>query len=214
MHRNHAVAIAVAQRLLVGLGEFRGRGTGCGDPRTIVNVVGHVVDAVTQIGAVDEHMQRHLPDVELLELIWLQARRRVAHHDYGHGYRESSCCTPASASALSISSATAWCASKFQWMPSGLPRPLMTCSPTAALRSTSGTSCCSAQSLIALTVPARPWCAFPYVSATWTDGSDATIGMPGRLKSIAPRVISRYSAERCGGKAPRASGDNLGCAQQ
>src|SRR5882724_2242114 len=213
MHRDNAVTAAVAQRLLVGLGEFRGRGTGGGYPCTIVNVVGHVVNPVTQIDPVDEHMQWHLADVELLELIWLQAGRRIGHHDDGHGYRESSCCTPASASALSISSATAWCASKFQWMPSGLPRPLMTCSPTAALRSTSGTACCSAHSVIALTVPARPRCAFPYVSAMWTEGSDATNGIPGRLKSIAARVISRYSAERCGGRAAGEIGDNRGCSQ-
>jgi hypothetical protein len=35
-------------------------------------------------------VQRHLPDVELLELIGLQTGRRVGHHDNGHGYRESS----------------------------------------------------------------------------------------------------------------------------
>ena len=33
------------------------------------------------------------------------------------------------------------------------------------------------------------------------NGSDATIGIPGRLKSIAPRVCSRYSALKCGGNA-------------
>src|SRR5882757_1696652 len=144
MHRDHSVAVAVIQRMLVGLGEFRGRSTGGGYPSPIVNIVGQVVNPVTQIGPVDENMQRHLSDIELLELIWLQPGRRIGHHNHRHGYRESSCCTPASASALSISSATAWCASKFQWIPSGLPRPLSTCSATAAFKSTSGTSCSSA----------------------------------------------------------------------
>ena len=61
---------------------------------------------------------------------------------------------------------------------------------------------------------ARPaWCALPYVSAICTDGSEATMGMPGRLKSIAPRVISRYSTETCGGSAARATGESLGCTQ-
>ena len=69
VHRDHAVTVAVAQRLTVGLGELRGRGAGGGDTRPIVDVVRHVVNAVTQIGAVDKHVQRHLPDVELLELI-------------------------------------------------------------------------------------------------------------------------------------------------
>ena len=44
-----------------------------------------------------------------------------------------------------------------------------------------------------------------------TDGSEATMGMPGRLKSIAPRVISRYSTDTCGGRAALATGDSLGC---
>jgi hypothetical protein len=34
-----------------------------------VNVVGHVVDAVAQIDAVDEDVQGHLTDVPLLQLI-------------------------------------------------------------------------------------------------------------------------------------------------
>ena len=46
-----------------------------------------------------------------------------------------------------------------------------------------------------------------------TDGSEATIGIPGRLKSIAPRVISRYSTVRSGGSAERAIGENRGCTQ-
>ena len=46
-----------------------------------------------------------------------------------------------------------------------------------------------------------------------TDGKDATIGIPGRLKSMAPRVISRYSTVSRGGSAERATGDNRGCSQ-
>ncbi len=46
-----------------------------------------------------------------------------------------------------------------------------------------------------------------------TEGRVATIGIPGRLKSIAPRVISRYSTVSLGGSAERATGDSLGCTQ-
>ena len=53
-----------------------------------MDVVGHVVDAVTQIGAVDQDVQRHLRGCPTLELIWLQARRRVGHHDDGHASRD------------------------------------------------------------------------------------------------------------------------------
>jgi len=53
----------------------------------------------------------------------------------------------------------------------------------------------------------------PYVSAMCTEGSDATIGIPGRLKPIAPRVCSRYSALKCGGSADLATGESLGCNQ-
>ena len=43
----------------------------------------------------------------------------------------------------------------------------------------------------------------------WTEGSDATIGIPGRLKSTAPRVISRYSTVSFGGRADLAAGDSV-----
>src|SRR3954463_10406283 len=107
MHRHNAVTTAVTQRLAVSLGELGRCGTGGGDTRTVVNGGGPAVQPVTQIGPVDQYVQRHLPDVELLEFIGLQPRRRIGHHDDGHVYRESFCCTPASARALNISSATA-----------------------------------------------------------------------------------------------------------
>ena len=43
-----------------------------------------------------------------------------------------------------------------------------------------------------------------------TDGRLATIGIPGRLKSIAPRVISRYSTVSLGGSAERDTGESRG----
>ena len=46
-----------------------------------------------------------------------------------------------------------------------------------------------------------------------TDGRQATMGIPGRLKSIAPRVISRYSTVSFGGSAERATGESRGCSQ-
>ncbi|SKV81163.1 Uncharacterised protein [Mycobacteroides abscessus subsp. abscessus] len=46
-----------------------------------------------------------------------------------------------------------------------------------------------------------------------TDGSDATMGSPGRLKSSALRVFSRYSTVSLGGSATRAIGDSRGCNQ-
>ena len=87
------------------------------------------------------------------------------------------------------------------------------CSATAAFRFYAAATVGPAHSVIAFTVPGRPRCALPYVSANTTEGSDVMIGIPGHLKSIAPRVISRYSTETCGRSAGRAIGDNRGCAR-
>ena len=69
MHCDNAIAAAVSQRLLVCLGEF-GRGGACGrDAWPVVDVVRHVVHPVAKICIVEKDVQRHLPDVELLELV-------------------------------------------------------------------------------------------------------------------------------------------------
>src|SRR5947209_3426965 len=161
MHGDNAVPAAGRQRLLVGVGQFGRRGGGGGGV-ALVDVVGDLVHTVAQIAAVEQDVQRNNAYPPPVAQVGRQARRRIGHNYDGHDQRRGfSCGTPASASALSISSATAWWASKFQWMPSGFPRPLMICSDTAAFRSTSGTSWRCAQSVIAAAVPGRPWCALP-----------------------------------------------------
>lgn len=118
VHRHHAAAAAVGQRLLVGVGEF-GRGGRRGRRRALVNVGGHLVHTVAQIGAVEQDVQRDDAHPPLPEQVGRQTRRRVGDHHDSHErrYRFSVGGTVfgrASASALSINSATAWWASKFQ----------------------------------------------------------------------------------------------------
>src|SRR6478752_6360639 len=153
MDGNDAVPAALPQRFPIGVGEFGGR-RACSGGVMLVDIGGNVVDSVAKISVAHDDVQRHLKDAVPVEVLGLKARRRVGYHDDSHGYGRSSWTTPASCRPLSISSATAWCASKFQWIPSGLPLPLMMCSATAAFRSTRGTSCSSAHSVSALTVPA------------------------------------------------------------
>ena len=109
MHRDHAVAAAVGQCLAVGLGQVGGHGT-CGrDVRPVVDVVGHRVDPVAQIRAVDQNVQRHLANSPPLQLVRFQPRRRIGDHHDGHGQSPatSETVTPASARPFIISSATA-----------------------------------------------------------------------------------------------------------
>ncbi|COW23989.1 Uncharacterised protein [Mycobacterium tuberculosis] len=107
----------------------------------LVDVIGDFVHTVAQVEAVKQDMQRDLADRPLFAQVGRQSTRRIGHHHNGHRRRsppqaggaptsslrsasspargmsqprDFSFGTPASASALSISSATAWWASKFQ----------------------------------------------------------------------------------------------------
>ena len=98
MHGDDAGAIAVGQCRTVEFGQLGRGGTGGRDVRPLVDVVGHLVDAVAQIDAVDQHVQRNLPDPPPLQFIRTQPGRRVGHHRDGHGQPpESTVTTPASA---------------------------------------------------------------------------------------------------------------------
>lgn len=84
-----------------------------------MNVGGHLVHTVAQIGAVEQDVQRDDAYPPLPEQVGRQTRRRVGDHHDSHErrYRFSvggTVFSRASASALSINSATAWWASKFQ----------------------------------------------------------------------------------------------------
>ena len=83
VHRHHAVAAAVGQRLLVGVGQF-GRGGRRGGGVLLVDVLGDVVDAVAQIAAVEQDVQRNDSYRPLFEQIGRQARRRIGHHHDSH----------------------------------------------------------------------------------------------------------------------------------
>ena len=72
MHRDHAVATALGQRLAVGLGKLDGRGA-CGRHVSArVHVVRHLIAAVAQVGSVDYDVERHLPNAPALQFIRMQ----------------------------------------------------------------------------------------------------------------------------------------------
>ena len=66
MHCYHAVAAAIAQRLLVGVGQF-GRSGRRGGGVALVEVVGDLVHAITQIDPIEQDMQWGDADGPLFE---------------------------------------------------------------------------------------------------------------------------------------------------
>ena len=69
MHRDHAVAVAVLQSLAVCFGELDGRRAGRRNAGKLMDVVRHIIDTITQVNTVDKHVQRHLANVPLFEVI-------------------------------------------------------------------------------------------------------------------------------------------------
>src|SRR6185437_6097466 len=107
MYGHNAVPFAVVQRLSVDLAQFRGTRARRRHFGLCVNIGRDDVDTVAEVFVVDQYVQRNLAYPPLREIVFAQPRRRVGYDDDGHR-------TPASAKALSISSATPSCASKFQ----------------------------------------------------------------------------------------------------
>ena len=84
VHPHYPVAAALPKRLPVGVGEF-GRRRTCGGGVSLIDIGRHVVDTVPEIFAVQQDVQRHLTNSAPLQILGLQTRGRVGHHDYGHG---------------------------------------------------------------------------------------------------------------------------------
>ena len=82
VHRHYPIAAAVGQRLPVCLAQFCRRGCGGGGLAVVMDVVGNIVHAVTQVAVVEQDVQGHLAYSPLPTQIAGKARRRVSdHHD-------------------------------------------------------------------------------------------------------------------------------------
>src|SRR5690606_16000977 len=164
------------------------------------------IDAVTTALAVHQHVQRHDGDVVPLGETLGKVSRGVGDDGNGHGVQSSQPAPLTSDrgtgdlshpdgssgdSVAAMASPTKRWPSQPQCMPSGLPRPLNTCSPTMAGRSTSGTFTCFAQRAMASAAGSRTVCTYPYDSARWIDGRIPTIGSSGRSVRSAPTAVSR-----------------------